>query len=78
MVIFCLFFIFRRLLTLIAGWSAEDTFAAGDYFFWIPLLLPHVGGLLGAGLYKLMVGLHHPEDQDEVDPESNGHAKRHA
>jgi len=50
-----------RLLTLIAGW--EEPFKAGDSWFWIPWLLPHVGGLLGAGLYKLMVGVHHKEGE---------------
>jgi hypothetical protein len=44
-----------RLLTLIAGWSAEDTFAAADYFFWIPLILPHVGGIAGAIVYHVLV-----------------------
>jgi glycerol uptake facilitator-like aquaporin len=43
-----------RLLTLIAGWSLEDTFVTEDgvpYFFWIPLILPHVGGVVGALIY---------------------------
>ena len=35
---------------------------AADSWFWIPWLLPHVGGVLGAGLYKVMVGCHHKED----------------
>ena len=35
---------------------------AADSWFWIPWLLPHVGGVLGAGLYKVMVGCHHNED----------------
>jgi len=46
---------YSRLLTLIAGWSAEDTFAADDYFFWIPLILPHVGGIAGAIVYHVLV-----------------------
>ena len=37
-------------------------FKAADSWFWIPWLLPHVGGVLGAGLYKVMVGCHHNED----------------
>ena len=56
---------FRRLLTLIAGWSFNETFVAGDYFFWIPLLFPHVGGLVGAAIYYCLVeGIHHKRDLD--------------
>jgi len=45
-----------RLLTLLAGW--KDSFKAADSWFWIPWLLPHVGGVLGAAIYKVMVGVH--------------------
>jgi len=48
-----------RLLTLLAGW--KEPFKAADSWFWIPWLLPHVGGVVGAGLYKVMVGMHHKE-----------------
>jgi hypothetical protein len=36
---------------------------AGNYFFWVPWLLPHVGALLGSGIYKLMIELHHPPEK---------------
>lgn len=45
-----------RVLTLLAGW--KDPFKAADSWFWIPWLLPHVGGLVGAAIYKVMVGIH--------------------
>ena len=35
---------------------------AGDYWFWIPWLMPHVGGILGAALYKILIELHHPPE----------------
>ena len=46
-----------------AGWG-NAPFTAGDSFFWIPWLLPHIGGVLGAILYQFMIELHHPEDDD--------------
>jgi len=49
-----------RLLTLIAGW--KEPFKAANSWFWIPWLLPHIGGVLGAGLYKLMVGIHFKQE----------------
>jgi len=50
-----------RLLTLLAGW--KEPFKAADSWFWIPWLLPHVGGVLGAGLYKVMVGCHAKDEE---------------
>jgi len=49
-----------RLFTLIAGW--EDSFSAFDHWFWIPLLLPHIGAVLAAGIYAVMISAHHPEE----------------
>jgi len=49
-----------RLLTLIAGW--KEPFKAANSWFWIPWLLPHIGGVLGAGLYKIMVGIHFKQE----------------
>ena len=54
---------FRRLFTAMAGWKAGP-FAAFDYFFWIPWLVPHFGGIVGAVIYELMVELHHPEPEE--------------
>merc|ERR1712018_571420 len=50
-----------RLFTLIAGFGKE-TFSAGDYFFWIPWIIPHIGAVIGALTYYFMVEHHHPDD----------------
>jgi len=47
-----------RLFTLIAGFGNE-TFKSADYFFWIPWLVPHFGGIFGAIVYYFMVEHHH-------------------
>eukprot|EP00095_Tigriopus_kingsejongensis_P000695 maker-scaffold58_size443543-snap-gene-2.10 protein:Tk00695 transcript:maker-scaffold58_size443543-snap-gene-2.10-mRNA-1 annotation:"Aquaporin-3" len=52
-----------RLLTLIAGYGTE-VFSAFDYFFWIPLIMPHIGGVIGAGLYYLCVEMHHDTSEE--------------
>ena len=66
----------RRLLTLIAGWSADETFVTGHYFFWIPLILPHVGGLIGAAIYVgLVEGIHHDHDEKGKDLEHSDSTK---
>ena len=40
----------------------RDSSQAADYWFWIPLLLPHVGAVLAAGTYAIMISAHHPEE----------------
>ena len=35
-----------------------DIFRVKDYYFWIPLIVPNVGSLIGGGLYDLMVYKH--------------------
>jgi len=51
-----------RLLSLMAGWSAEDTFKSFDYWFWIPLILPFIGGPIGAVVYYGLIEMHHQDD----------------
>mmetsp|Transcript_59083 Transcript_59083/g.125261 ORF Transcript_59083/g.125261 Transcript_59083/m.125261 type:complete len:285 (+) Transcript_59083:77-931(+) len=42
----------------------SKVFTMNDCYWWIPVVAPVVGGAIGAGIYELFVGLHHPkEDQ---------------
>ncbi|KAJ1940955.1 hypothetical protein FBU59_003651 [Linderina macrospora] len=42
-----------RLFILMAGW--RDTFSAYNYYFYIPLLSPIVGGIAAQGLYDYLM-----------------------
>jgi len=44
-----------RLFTLVAGWGT-DVFRAGGGWWWVPILGPLVGGVLGGWLYDVFVG----------------------
>ena len=44
-----------RLFTLVGGWGAE-VFSAANYWFWVPIVGPLLGGVLGAGAYDRLVG----------------------
>lgn len=33
---------------------------AGNGWWWVPIVAPLIGGVLGAGVYKALVELHHP------------------
>lgn len=51
-----------RLFTAVAGWGSE-VFRAANGWWWVPIVGPLVGGLVGGGAYELFVGWHHaPED----------------
>ena len=49
------------------GFSDESTkYAFGEtnnYFFWIPWIMPHIGGPIGALVYMFMIGAYHPDAQ---------------
>uniref|UniRef100_A0A8C8RDM1 Uncharacterized protein n=1 Tax=Pelusios castaneus TaxID=367368 RepID=A0A8C8RDM1_9SAUR len=44
-----------RILTAIAGWGIQ-VFRAGDNWWWVPLVAPTLGSLLGVLVYKLLIG----------------------
>lgn len=48
-----------RLFTFLAGWGSE-VFVAGHNFWWIPIVGPCIGGVLGLLLYDLCITGHHP------------------
>jgi aquaporin-3/aquaporin-10 len=47
----------RIMLTLV-GYS--DIFSADDYYFWIPIVAPILGAIVGAGVYLVFIMAHHP------------------
>ena len=51
-----------RLFTAVAGWG-PDVFKAGNYWFWVPIIGPIVGGVLGAYAYDLLIGKLLPESK---------------
>ena len=50
-----------RLFTFVAGWGAE-VFRAGNYYFWVPIVGPLLGGIAGTFIYDLFVGKRFPQD----------------
>merc|ERR1712002_240665 len=55
-----------RLFTYAVGY--QQAFTAYNNWFWVPIVAPLVGGVMGAFVYKMLVGHHMPEvDEDETD-----------
>ncbi|XP_030629881.1 aquaporin-9a [Chanos chanos] len=71
-----------RLFTAVAGWGME-VFSTANYWWWIPVAGPMVGGVAGAVVYFLLIELHHPspekpkeeteeeEEEEEEDEDSS-------
>jgi MIP family channel proteins len=50
-----------RLFTAVAGWGME-VFRANDYWWWIPIVGPMIGGVLGGLAYDQLIGRFHPPE----------------
>jgi MIP family channel proteins len=48
-----------RVFTYMAGWGSE-VFRAGNHWWWVPIVGPLVGGLLGGWIYDAFVGKRFP------------------
>src|SRR5947208_488741 len=48
-----------RLFTAVAGWGGE-VFRAGNSWWWVPVVAPPIGGVLGGWVYDACVGNHFP------------------
>jgi MIP family channel proteins len=51
-----------RLFTAVAGWGG-DVFRAGHGWWWVPIVGPLVGGVLGAVTYDTFITRFHPEER---------------
>jgi MIP family channel proteins len=49
-----------RLFTALAGWGAE-VFRAGNAWWWVPVVAPCIGAVLGGWVYDLFVGDRFPD-----------------
>jgi MIP family channel proteins len=49
-----------RLFTFVAGWGS-DVFRAGNGWWWVPIVAPCIGALLGGWVYDVCIGKHFPE-----------------
>ncbi|HEY1599851.1 MAG TPA: MIP family channel protein [Pirellulales bacterium] len=48
-----------RLFTFVAGWGG-DVFRWGNGWWWVPIVGPLVGGVLGGWIYNVFIGRRHP------------------
>ncbi len=51
-----------RLFTSLAGWGAE-VFLAGNHWWWVPIVGPCLGAVLGGYLYDFFIARQHPAEE---------------
>jgi glycerol uptake facilitator protein len=56
-----------RVASYFTGYEGAFSDATGYPYWWIPIVAPIIGGLIGAGLYQVLVGRHLPPA--DVEPE---------
>ena len=52
-----------RLVQFLTGYGDAWSDQFGNLYFWVPIAGPLIGGVIGAGLYVLLIGRHVPEDE---------------
>jgi glycerol uptake facilitator protein len=55
-----------RLAAAVSGWSGPFNDQRGDFYAWVPIVAPILGGMLGASVYDFFVGRYLPEPEPEV------------
>ncbi|XP_073433283.1 aquaporin-3-like [Dendrobates tinctorius] len=60
-----------RIFTAFAGWGME-VFRAGGHWWWVPVVGPMMGGVIGTFVYDLLIGIHHAPSQRKENHEENG------
>lgn len=54
-----------RLFAAVAGYG-WGVFTYHNYYFWVPIVAPLIGGPLGALLYHTFIGAHAPDTEDTL------------
>lgn len=54
-----------RLASFLTGYGGAWRDQYGNFYFWVPILGPLIGGVLGAGLYKVFIGRFLPTAEPE-------------
>ena len=57
-----------RLASWITGYGDAWFSTAGDHplYFWLPIVAPIIGGLIGGGLFKYFIEAHLPDEPEEI------------
>ena len=54
-----------RLASFLTGYGTAWRDQYGNLYFWVPIIGPLIGGIVGAGLYKLFIGFFLPLEKEQ-------------
>jgi glycerol uptake facilitator protein len=54
-----------RLASLVTGYGGALSDQNGNLYFWLPIVAPIVGGLIGGALFKVLIGMHLTPTEEE-------------
>ncbi|MEZ0110037.1 glycerol uptake facilitator protein [Catenulispora sp. EB89] len=57
-----------RLASFFTGYGTAFRDQYGDLYFWVPIVAPIIGGLIGAWLYRVLIGTFLSDDTSPDDP----------
>lgn len=57
-----------RLASYVTGYGTAWRDQYGGLYFWLPIVAPLIGGLVGAGLYDLLIGRSLPIADEDTEP----------
>src|SRR4051812_14489316 len=57
-----------RLASFVTGYGTAWRDQYGDFYFWVPIVGPLIGGVLGAGLYDVLIGRFLPISDADQEP----------
>ncbi|GGU05950.1 MULTISPECIES: MIP/aquaporin family protein [Actinomadura] len=57
-----------RLASFLTGYGSAWRDQNGDLYFWVPIIGPLIGGVLGVGLYKALIGRFLPAEENPQEP----------
>ncbi|HEY3870287.1 MAG TPA: MIP/aquaporin family protein [Actinocrinis sp.] len=60
-----------RLAEFITGYGGAWRDQYGHFYFWVPIVGPLIGGIIGAGLYKLLVGYFLADVESPSEPSAD-------
>src|SRR3954469_25621686 len=57
-----------RLASFVTGYGSAWRDQYGNFYFWVPIIGPLIGGVLGAGLYDVLIGRFLPISDADQEP----------
>jgi glycerol uptake facilitator protein len=57
-----------RLASFLTGYGSAWRDQYGNFYFWVPIIGPLIGAILGAGLYDVLIGRHLPISEEDQEP----------